>query len=116
MKQIPKHLQEKIEQASQEMVEQCCKNEGHIWSEHRASFEEGAEEMHSLMLEELKPIVEKLENIERGFSLKEPRMDYGGYQMAQMASQALEIFKTRIEAQNVDTISKSEHSRVVQNV
>jgi len=68
--------------------------------DHQWGFIKGAAAMHSLMLEELKPIVEKLENIERGFSLKEPRMDYGGYQMAQMASQALEIFKRRIEVKD----------------
>lgn len=39
-------LKKRMEEAAQQMVEACCKNEGDNYQEHKDSFEEGAEWMH----------------------------------------------------------------------
>lgn len=106
MSKIPKHLQEKIDkQAKVVTLEKLRQFSKANWAPANAvesGFLAGAAAMHSLILEELKPIVEALECYARD-NAKTTTNECGTGVVTCMAEKALTHFKERIEAQNDPT-------------
>lgn len=97
MNKIPKHLQEKLEQIKDPSLHFQC---GDYTCVAHKSFKEGAAAMHSIMLEEMKPIVASIEHAMMYLSLngvKELDKSEPDFQMYQDLKQALSHYREKIE-------------------
>lgn len=95
MSKIPKHLQEKLEQIKDPSLHFQC---GDYTCVAHKSFKEGASAMHSLMLEEMKPIVEALKLIaEPNIFIAENGWRDEHFLDVKQAEEALSHYREKIE-------------------